>query len=405
MSKSLVKHILFFNILVFIAGIFIATSYANLEIDKLNISNSDYDSKVNVSEFLQSYNEKYNEDISDINQLSINNNSVQAEARNFYEEILQSKMNDSMEIKKESYYEKFNILIFASLSMHHQTLHDLFISSQKYPNSIIVFRGVAENSDLTEGITLIHSLINGLEPLPNIIIDPTMFKKNNIDTVPTIVIKKQGQEQARVSGLISPEWILNEIENDFRGDAGVKGNTYEIAEPDLIEVMKSKVAGIDWEQKKQNALNNFWKKQEFISLPVASKYNKRELDPSVLVTKDIVTASNEIIAKKGDVINPLDLRPFTQTVFIFDPTDKRQTNVILTIKDNIKTPRATFLVTSMDREKGWTFYKEITDLLDAPVFYLTPDIKDRFLIEAIPSVITADGRKFIIEELDINDKE
>lgn len=403
MSKSLVKHILFFNILVIIAGIFIAKSYAKLETDKLNIS--DNDSKVNVSEFLQSYREKYNEDISDINQLSINNNSVQAEARNFYEEILQSKMNDSMEIKKESYYEKFNILIFASLSMHHQTLHDLFISSQKYPNSIIVFRGVPENSNLTEGITLIHSLINGLEPLPNIVIDPTMFKKNNIDTVPTIVIKEQGQEQARVSGLISPEWILNEIEDDFRGDAGVKGNTYEIAEPDLIEVMKSKVAGIDWEQKKQNALNNFWKKQEFISLPVASKYNKRELDPSVLVTKDIVTANNEIIAKKGDVINPLDLRPFTQTVFIFDPTDKRQTNVILTIKDNIKTPRATFLVTSMDREKGWTFYNEITDLLDAPVFYLTQDIKDRFLIEAIPSVITADGRKFIIEELDINDKE
>lgn len=403
MSKSLVKHILFFNILVIIAGIFIAKSYAKLETDKLNIS--DNDSKVNVSEFLQSYREKYNEDISDINQLSINNNSVQAEARNFYEEILQSKMNDSMEIKKESYYEKFNILIFASLSMHHQTLHDLFISSQKYPNSIIVFRGVPENSNLTEGITLIHSLINGLEPLPNIVIDPTMFKKNNIDTVPTIVIKEQGQEQARVSGLISPEWILNEIEDDFRGDAGVKGNTYEIVEPDLIEVMKSKVAGIDWEQKKQNALNNFWKKQEFISLPVASKYNKRELDPSVLVTKDIVTANNEIIAKKGDVINPLDLRPFTQTVFIFDPTDKRQTNVILTIKDNIKTPRATFLVTSMDREKGWTFYNEITDLLDAPVFYLTQDIKDRFLIEAIPSVITADGRKFIIEELDINDKE
>lgn len=403
MSKSLVKHILFFNILVIIAGIFIAKSYAKLETDKLNIS--DNDSKVNVSEFLQSYREKYNEDISDINQLSINNNSVQAEARNFYEEILQSKMNDSMEIKKESYYEKFNILIFASLSMHHQTLHDLFISSQKYPNSIIVFRGVPENSNLTEGITLIHSLINGLEPLPNIVIDPTMFKKNNIDTVPTIVIKEQGQEQARVLGLISPEWILNEIEDDFRGDAGVKGNTYEIAEPDLIEVMKSKVAGIDWEQKKQNALNNFWKKQEFISLPVASKYNKRELDPSVLVTKDIVTANNEIIAKKGDVINPLDLRPFTQTVFIFDPTDKRQTNVILTIKDNIKTPRATFLVTSMDREKGWTFYNEITDLLDAPIFYLTQDIKDRFLIEAIPSVITADGRKFIIEELDINDKE
>ena len=59
----------------------------------------------------------------------------------------------------------------------------------------------------------------------------------------------------------------------------------------------------------------------------------------------------------------------------------------------------TIIVTRLDKEDGWDSYEEISDLLDEPVHLLTPDVRDRFELEYVPSVITAEGKIFKVEEL------
>ncbi|MFC6674134.1 hypothetical protein [Marinobacterium aestuariivivens] len=177
----------------------------------------------------------------------------------------------------------------------------------------------------------------------------------------------------------------------------------EISEPDLIELMKQRFAQIDWEEKKEAAIRNFWEQQSFRELPEAHKDRVREIDPTVYIAEDITAPDGTVIAKQGDLINPLDVAPFTQAVVVLDPLDEDQ---VVRVKDALpeigKIPgvtRVTYIVTRLDREKGWDSYRSVTDAFDAPVFLLTPDVAQRFELEYVPSIITAQKGRFVVTEL------
>ena len=59
----------------------------------------------------------------------------------------------------------------------------------------------------------------------------------------------------------------------------------------------------------------------------------------------------------------------------------------------------TLIATQFDSLDGWDSYRSVTDHFEAPVYLLTPDIVQRFEIERLPSVITSDGKAFVVEEL------
>lgn len=309
----------------------------------------------------------------------------------------------------------YKILVFTSLSLGKQGLEDILAAVSGNPDAVIVFRGIPEGMNLGRGVKLIQSLAAKKDPVPNIIIDPTLFKKHHISAVPTIVLLEDKptpdeppKVMAQVSGLSDPSWLLREVEYGEKGDLGMKGPVEEISEPDLIEVAKTRLANIDWEQKKREAIQRFWKKQTFNELPPARKARTRELDPSILITRDITAPNGTVIVRKGERINPLDIRAFTQVVVVFDPLDKQQMAALAKALPEIrKAPgvqRTTYIATRFDRDKGWDSYKEITDHFDAPIYLLTPDLVSRFKLEFTPSIITAKDNKFIIRELAVEDK-
>ena len=165
-------------------------------------------------------------------------------------------------------------------------------------------------------------------------------------------------------------------------------------------------------EKKKKAIERFWLKQNFNELPKAIKARTREVDPSVVVTKDIAAADGSVFARAGEVINPLcDLRmecqpgtrPFTQAVVVFDPQDKKQIALLAKALPKIRqepgVQRITFIATALDKDKGWDSYKSVSDQIDSPVYLLTPDLISRFELEHTPTVITAKNRMFIVREL------
>jgi len=167
--------------------------------------------------------------------------------------------------------------------------------------------------------------------------------------------------------------------------------------------MKKRFAKIDWEEQKRGAVKNFWNKQNFRELPEAHKDRVRELDPTVYISEDITAPDGTLIAKQGDLINPLDVAPFTQAVVVLDPLDEDQVARVKEALPRINqvpgVTRITYIVTRLDREEGWDSYTKTTDTFDAPVFLLTPDVAQRFELEYVPSIITAQGKRFVVEEL------
>ncbi|MBC8386359.1 MAG: conjugal transfer protein TraW [Gammaproteobacteria bacterium] len=295
------------------------------------------------------------------------------------------------------------ILFFASQSMSLEAMEDMFTASTDHLDSAVVFRGVRDPENLSKSIMEIQRVAARQTPVANVMLDPTLYRDYGVDKVPTIIYLDEDKETeiARVSGLTQPDWLLRQVKSGDGKDYGVKGSVHDILERDLIEVMKERVAAIDWEDKKEQAINRYWDKQRYLELPGATKERTREVDPSILISEDITDANGNVLVAQGTIINPLELRPFTQALIVFDPLDPVQMSLVDQKLPELtsKYPRITLIVTRFNKEKGWESYKSITEHFDSPVFNLTSEVKSRFQLEYTPAIITAAKRHFIIEEL------
>lgn len=294
---------------------------------------------------------------------------------------------------------------------------------------VVAFRGVPEGMNINEGVLAMQSIYADLKKVPGIVIDPTLFTTYEVKQVPTVVRAKgrsvvemvaaeqgkpdqptvpqrikKGEMVAKVEGLDNDRWLKEQIELGERGDLGIKGDVRDISEPDLIEVMKAKVAQVDWEAKKQAAFKNAWKNRKFIELETATQARVRTVDPTIVVQEDLKDIAGNAIRKKGDRVNPLEIRPFTMRLLVFNPTsaeELRRVDLYLSRLKMMGKGKPTLIGTKIDKERGWDSYTEITDRFDAHLFILTPDIEETFNLEVTPSVISADNTKhvFVVEEL------
>ena len=343
--------------------------------------------------------------------------------------------------------------VFLSRSLGERELKRIFeeASFAARRDLVFVFRGVEKGRSINDGILDLQRLAGGLTPIPNIVIDPTLFRNYGVNVVPTVLRAKgrsvieerfagrRGEAEegkrlasgmtgpseiltspaepssmppsrrfgavvARASGLYRDEWLMERIDAGETGDLGERGDVREISEPDLIEVMKARVMEVDWEGKREQAVKNAWKHQTFIELPTAAKSRRRQIDPTILVERDILDLSGRPIRRAGDRVNPLRIQPFTLTLLVFDPTSEeemRRVRVHLSRSRLMGATPPVLIATRIDREEGWDAYKALTDRFDQHVFILNEDVARTFDLEATPSLVRADNAAhvFIVEEL------
>ena len=322
--------------------------------------------------------------------------------------------------------------LFLSRSMGEAEIRRIFKAAGESSRDdlVIVFRGIPEGTEIGQAVEELQRWSKDMKNPANGIIDPTLFKEYDVKVVPTVVrakgrnviaqaidpktgdyeqppensARKKGAMVAKVAGLDNDRWLKDQIELGERGDLGIRGVVSEISEPDLIEVMKQKVAQVDWEAKKAEAVKNAWKHQRFVRLPTAAKPATRTKDPTFIVQEDLLDIGGRPIRKKGERINPLEIRPFTMRLLVFNPLSKEELNrVDFFLSRNKLAGRAmsTLIATQIDKDKGWDDYKALTDKYDAHVFVLTEDVKESFGIQATPSIVSGDNTKhvFVIDEL------
>jgi len=290
-----------------------------------------------------------------------------------------------------------NKLIFVSLSMPNNAFQ-LIVDNAISTKSTLIFNGISEGSNFHSFRKEILSRLRNNSEIPPISIDPLEFEKYAVKVVPTIVITEKNVLKRKVKGTANITWLLERTEN--KKDFGVLGPTYQILEESIVEMIKKRLDTIDWEEKKRKAVSRYWANREFIELENVKEAYKFYVDPSIEVTKDIITPEGQVIANKGDMINPLEKIGFTKTYIVFDATNILQREFVRDQIANLDADGAVavLITTRMERSKSWKGLTELEQYYEQPVYFLKREIVERFGLSKVPSFIYAENKMIVVNE-------
>ncbi|WP_427551080.1 TrbC family F-type conjugative pilus assembly protein [Methylomonas sp. MS20] len=289
-------------------------------------------------------------------------------------------------------------LLFVSFSLGESLLKSIFEEAAGRDDILLVFRGPKPGQKLPALMADLKRLLKGIEPLPNIVIDPTRFQRWSVTAVPDIVVEQDGKSRFHVHGVSSLSWLDEQLKAGKKGDLGTLGDVGEIAEIDLLEELKRRMAAIDWKQKQRQAIARFWEQQKFEDLPTALEDRDRSVDLTITAPRDLAAPSGQLIIRAGQTVNPLDKVPFGLCLMVFDATVPAQVELIQHQSCQDKKAHVMYLATSLPRQEGWDSLKRLETALQAPVYLLTPDVRSRFQLQHVPSFIEQSGNRLIVHE-------
>jgi conjugal transfer pilus assembly protein TraW len=115
-------------------------------------------------------------------------------------------------------------------------------------------------------------------------------------------------------------------------DLGVVGPTYEIAERDLIEVMKDKFRRMEksgelarlQENYKQKVIDAVEKPRPVQGVSSTETVRTFYVDPTWTLDRNVVDEQGKLLFPAGTKVNPLDYAPLTQYLLFFDQREKAQ---------------------------------------------------------------------------------
>jgi conjugal transfer pilus assembly protein TraW len=289
-------------------------------------------------------------------------------------------------------------VMFVSFSLGEPVLKGIFEEASGQDDVLLVFRGPKPGQKLPGFFAELKALLKDIDPLPNIVIDPTRFQKWKVTTVPEIVVEAQGRALLRVKGVTSLDWVKARQNAGRQGDLGRFGEVYDIAEIDLLEAIKSRLATLDGPRLKQQAIARFWEKRPFEVLPASREDRDRTIDLTVTAPRDLIAPNGNLIIRAGHTVNPLDQMAFGLCLIVFDATQPAQIDAVRQLSCRDQNARVLYLATQLSREDGWEGLKNLETTLDAPVYLLTPDVRQRFQLQQVPAVVEQSGNRIVVRE-------
>ncbi|WP_036267543.1 TrbC family F-type conjugative pilus assembly protein [Methylocaldum szegediense] len=291
------------------------------------------------------------------------------------------------------------IVIYVSSALGRDALKDVFEAAAGQSDVLIVFRGPRPGQKITTFVAELRDLLKEIEPAPNVGLDPHRFRTHDVTTVPVMMLEDGGRVLARVRGVTGIDWFRRQLAAGRRGDLGAQGPVLEVAEIDLIEEMQRRLAAIDWHDKKRQALTRFWDRARFVELPETTENRDRSIDLTVTAPRDLIAPDGTVVVRAGETVNPLDKRPFTLRMVVFDGTRPDQVETAARLGQEADGKRVVYITTRLEREDGWNALAALERRLENPVYLLTPDVRSRFQLERVPAVVEADGTLIRVREL------
>ncbi|WP_347987612.1 TrbC family F-type conjugative pilus assembly protein [Methylomonas sp. AM2-LC] len=301
-------------------------------------------------------------------------------------------------IQKAANTSKPLTVMFISFSQGEVALKGIFQEVSGRDDVLLVLRGPKPQQKLPQLFAELKPLLKGIDPVPNIVFDPTRFQKYGVTSVPEIVIESSGKVRLQVKGVTSLDWVKAQLDQNKQGDLGRFGEIYDIAEVDMLQEMKTRLASIDWKLKKQQALARFWQKREFEVLPKATEDHEHIVDLTVAAPRDLSAPNGNLIVRAGQTVNPLDKMAFGLCLLVFDGTVPAQIERVKSLSCQDGKARRMYLATQLPRQDGWEALKTLETSLNSPVYLLTPDVRQRFQLQNVPALIEQSGNRVVVRE-------
>ncbi|MBS4050660.1 MAG: conjugal transfer protein [Methylomonas sp.] len=289
-------------------------------------------------------------------------------------------------------------VVFVSFSLGDSALKSIFEEASGQDDVLLVFRGPKSGQKLPALFADLKRLLKDVDPLPNIVIDPTRFQKWAVSSVPAMVIESNDKALLQAKGVSSLTWLNDKFKAGATGDLGRLGEIFDIAEIDLLEEIKHRMAAIDWRQKQRQAIARFWDQQKFEMLPVALEDRERVIDMTITAPRNLTAPNGQLIIRAGQTVNPLDKMPLGLCLIVFDATETAQVQWVRQLSCQDKKARVMYLATSVSRQDGWDGLKALETSLNSSVYLLTPDVRSRFQLQHVPSLVEQTGNRLVVRE-------
>ena len=181
-------------------------------------------------------------------------------------------------------------------------------------------------------------------------------------------------------------------------DLGVRGATWPVAEPDLLEEIEARLVGMQRsgelarleEEARSRARRKLEEPEPVPGIAPARDHRSRLFDPSIAVARDIRTPDGILIAAAGARVNPLERLPLTRDLIFVD--GRRPAEIAWALAHE----RPAKIVLLAGRP---------LDLMRAhrrPFFFdAAGRLAERFAIAATPTLVVQDGQTLRITEVPV----
>lgn len=185
------------------------------------------------------------------------------------------------------------------------------------------------------------------------------------------------------------------------GQLGVVGNTWEIAEPDMLDALMAKLKAMEKtgnlkqleQEARRRSLASIESPKPVPGITKARVSRQWTFDPSVRIQETVRDHLGNVIAPAGMVVNPLAYTSLTKPLLFIDARDKRQVSYASAFIG--REPRAKVILVG----GSWL---DLTRKWKRQVFYDQAGfITGRFGIRHVPAVVRQQGKVLAIEELAI----
>lgn len=183
-------------------------------------------------------------------------------------------------------------------------------------------------------------------------------------------------------------------------DLGTIGPTYEIAERDLIEVMKDKYRRMEksgelaklHEDYKNKVIEGIEKPRPVSGIKPTEIARTFYIDPTYTLDRNIQDEHGRILFPAGTKVNPFDYEQTNKVLLFFDGRDKKQTDFALRVIKESKQETKPILVAGepLNLMRKWK----------RPVYYDQGGfLVRRFSIRQSPAAVRQEGKMWRVDEI------
>jgi conjugal transfer pilus assembly protein TraW len=273
--------------------------------------------------------------------------------------------------------------------------------------AVIAVRGLPEGTRrISDLIKLINAPMQDLDRSRlSVRLDSRAFRDAGVKVTPTLVWGSPQSRELSASGATSLDWFIGQHSAGRRGNIGSFGPTEPLKDIDLIDLIRQRAAAIDWNEQREGAIRRFWDKRPVLNLPRATETKIRYLDLSFQVTQDVTLPDGRYIARKGDVVNPGAVVPFTKKVVVFDPRDAEQSSWVqrLITSRQIDPGQMILLVPTPGDTPSFEGHAQLEDQIGHPIHLLDHQMASRLQLRFLPTTAFLDEGLMVVKEHALTD--